>query len=103
VSRPSFKDVVAIDLATRKIAWRFQVDGYRSDHMAISPDGRTVPASASTGNVVHAIDTATGKEAWRFPSGDSPHENIGGRHADRPREHRPRVHRDRRPAGRERD
>jgi outer membrane protein assembly factor BamB len=75
VSRPSFKDVVAIDLATRKIAWRFQVDGYRSDHMAISPDGRTVPASASTGNVVHAIDTATGKEAWRFPSGDSPHEN----------------------------
>jgi hypothetical protein len=75
VSRPSFKDVVAIDLATRKIAWRFQVDGYRSDHMGISPDGRTLLVSASTGNVVHAIDTRTGKEAWRFPSGDSPHEN----------------------------
>ena len=75
VSRPSFKDVVAFDLATRKIAWRFQVDGYRSDHMAISPDGRTVLVSASTGDVVHAIDTATGKEAWRFESGDSPHEN----------------------------
>ena len=75
VSRPSFKDVVAIDLATRKIVWRFQVDGYRSDHMAISPDGRTLLVSASTANVVHAIDTATGKEAWRFPSGDSPHES----------------------------
>jgi hypothetical protein len=75
VSRPSFKDVVAIDLSTRKIVWRFQVDGYRADHMAISPDGRTVLVSASTGNVVHAIDTATGKEAWRFESGDSPHEN----------------------------
>ena len=43
--------------------------------MAISPDGRTVLVSASTGNVVHAIDTATGTEAWRFESGDSPHEN----------------------------
>src|SRR3954452_23608985 len=75
VSRPSFKDVVAFDLATRKIVWRFQVDGYRSDHMAISPDGHTLLVSASTGNVVHAIDTATGKEAWRFPSGDSPHES----------------------------
>ena len=75
VSRPSFKDVVAFDLATKQIVWRFQVDGYRSDHMAISPDGNTVLVSASTGNVVHAIDTATGKEAWRFESGDSPHEN----------------------------
>jgi DNA-binding beta-propeller fold protein YncE len=76
VSRPSFKDVVGIDLSTRKIVWRFQVDGYRSDHMGISPDGRTLLVSASTGNVVHAINTATGKEAWRFDSGDSPHENT---------------------------
>ena len=75
VSRPSFKDVVGINLATRRIAWRFQVDGYRSDHMAISPDGRVVVVSASTGNVVHALDTRTGKEVGRFPSGDSPHEN----------------------------
>ncbi len=34
VSRPSFADVVAIDLATGQIAWRFKVDGQRSDHMA---------------------------------------------------------------------
>tara|TARA_R100000789_G_scaffold31313_1_gene34794 strand:+ start:993 stop:1154 length:162 start_codon:yes stop_codon:yes gene_type:complete len=45
VSRPSFADVVAIETATGKIAWRFQVEGYRSDHMAISPDGTQVAAS----------------------------------------------------------
>lgn len=33
-SRPSFKDVVAIDLRTGKIRWRTRVDGYRADHMA---------------------------------------------------------------------
>src|SRR5690554_6525435 len=42
VSRPSFADVVAIETATGKIAWRFQVEGYRSDHMAISPDGTQI-------------------------------------------------------------
>jgi DNA-binding beta-propeller fold protein YncE len=76
VSRPSFADVVSIDLATGQIAWRFQVDGQRSDHMGLSPDGKYVAVSASTGNVVHVLDTATGQEAWRFPSGDSPHENT---------------------------
>jgi DNA-binding beta-propeller fold protein YncE len=75
VSRPSFKDVVAINLNTRKIVWRFEVDGQRSDHMAISPDGKHVAVSASTGNVVHILDTRTGEEVGRFPSGDSPHEN----------------------------
>src|SRR3954451_16067741 len=75
VSRPSFKDVVAFDLSTRKIVWRFQVDGYRSDHMAISPDGRTLLVSASTASKVHVIDTATGKSAGSFESGDQPHEN----------------------------
>jgi DNA-binding beta-propeller fold protein YncE len=75
VSRPSLADVVAINLNTRQIVWRFVVDGQRSDHMAISPDGKHVAVSASTGNVVHILDTATGQEVGRFPSGDSPHEN----------------------------
>jgi YVTN family beta-propeller protein len=75
VSRPSLADVVAINLDTRQIVWRFQVDGQRSDHMAMSPDGEHVAVSASTGNVVHILDTATGQEVGRFPSGDSPHEN----------------------------
>src|SRR5688572_10474183 len=39
VSRPSYADVVAIDLATKKIKWRAPVDGYRSDHMAINAEG----------------------------------------------------------------
>ncbi|MBI2244123.1 MAG: serine/threonine protein kinase [Nocardioides sp.] len=76
VSRPSFADVVGIDLATKEIVWRFQVDGVRSDHMAISPDGRRVVVSASTGNVVHVLRVADGVEVGRFPSGGSPHENI---------------------------
>ena len=76
VSRPSFADVVALDVITGEVVWRFQVDGYRSDHMAISPDGKHVAVSASTGGVVHVLDVATGEEVGNFPSGDSPHENI---------------------------
>ena len=75
VSRPSLADVVAIDLATKQIVWRAEVDGYRSDHMAISPDGTRLLVSASTGNVVHQIDTATGALTGVFESGDSPHES----------------------------
>jgi hypothetical protein len=76
VSRPSLADVVAIDLASRKIIWRTLVDGYRSDHMAISADGTRLLVSASTGNVVHELDTATGAKVGIFASGDSPHENV---------------------------
>jgi DNA-binding beta-propeller fold protein YncE len=75
VSRPSLADVVALDLNTGAIVWRFRVDGQRSDHMAMSPDGTRVAVSASTGKVVHILDTFTGREVGRFPSGDSPHEN----------------------------
>jgi hypothetical protein len=75
VSRPSLTDVVAIDLATRKIAWRVPVDGNRSDHMAISPDGTRLLVSASTANVVDVIDTAKARIVAKFPSGDSPHES----------------------------
>jgi DNA-binding beta-propeller fold protein YncE len=83
VSRPSFADVVSIDLATDQITWRFPMDGHRSDHMALSPDGSNVAVSDSTANVVHVLDTATGQEAWRFPSGDSPHENVYSRDGSR--------------------
>ena len=74
-SRPSFADVVAIDLKTEKIVWRTKVGGYRADHMAISDDGRRLLVSASTANVVDVIRTRTGKIIGQFPSGDSPHEN----------------------------
>lgn len=75
-SRPSFADVVAIDIATQSIKWRFKVKGQRSDHMGVSPDGRSVAVSASTGDVVHILDIETGKELGQFESGDSPHENV---------------------------
>jgi YVTN family beta-propeller protein len=76
VSRPSLADVVGINLKTGKIAWRFPMDGYRSDHMGLSPDGKQVAVSDSTANVVHILDTRTGKKLGEFPSGDSPHENT---------------------------
>ena len=75
VSRPSLADVVGIRLSTGKIAWRFPMEGERSDHMAVSPSGRSVAVSDSTANVVHILNARTGKERWQFPSGDSPHEN----------------------------
>jgi DNA-binding beta-propeller fold protein YncE len=76
VSRPSFADVVSIDLATGAIKWRFPVSGYRSDHMAVSPDGTRVAVSASTANTVHVLDINTGKQLGSFATGDKPHENI---------------------------
>jgi hypothetical protein len=75
VSRPSFADVVGIDLATQKIVWRFPMEGQRSDHMAISPDGTRLLVSDSTANKVHELDAGTGQKTGEFPSGDSPHEN----------------------------
>ena len=75
VSRPSFADVGAIEVATGKIAWRTRIEGHRADHAAISPDGKTMLVSASTARKVHAIDTATGRITGSFESGDQPHEN----------------------------
>ena len=60
-SRPSFADVVAINLRTKRIAWRTKIDSYRADHMAISPNGRRLLVSASTARVVNVIDTRTGR------------------------------------------
>ena len=71
-----FADVVALDLSTGAVVWRFEVDGVRSDHMALSPDGTQVAVSASTGDVVHLLDVYTGVELDKFPTGDSPHENL---------------------------
>lgn len=75
-SRPSYADVVSIDIESGEINWRFPVKGFRADHMAVSPDGKTVAVSASTGNVVHILDINTGEELGNFPTGDKPHENI---------------------------
>ncbi|MEV7593688.1 YncE family protein [Streptomyces sp. NPDC090085] len=75
-SRPSFADVVSIDLASGRINWRFPVSGFRSDHMAVSPDGTRIAVSASTSNTVHVLDITTGRETGSFRTGDKPHENT---------------------------
>ncbi len=74
-SRPSFADVVAIHIGSRKLAWRVKVDGFRADHMALSPDGRRLLVSASTARVIDVIDIRRRRIVARIPSGDSPHEN----------------------------
>src|SRR5689334_19980821 len=76
VSRTSLADVAAFDLVNGgKIVWRTRVDGYRADHMAISPDGTRLLVSASTAKVVDVINTADGKIVAKIASGDSPHES----------------------------
>src|SRR3954452_12756584 len=75
VSRPSFADVVGIDLATDQIVWRFPMEAYRAAHMAGSPDGTRLLVSDSTANKVHELDLRTGVELRQFPSGDTPHES----------------------------
>ncbi|KAI8800770.1 serine/threonine protein kinase [Cladochytrium replicatum] len=76
VSRPSFGDVASISLITGKLNWRFKVSGYRSDHMAVSPDGTRVAVSDSLGNNVYILDINTGKQLGSFKTGDKPHENF---------------------------
>jgi DNA-binding beta-propeller fold protein YncE len=75
VSRPSLADVVAISLRDGRIVWRVKIEGYRADHMALSPSGRRLLVSASTARKVHVIDTLRGVIVGEFASGDQPHEN----------------------------
>jgi YVTN family beta-propeller protein len=75
VSRPSLADVVSIDLDTEQIVWRIPMEGQRSDHMGISPDGTRLLVSDSTARKVHVIDPVAGEVVGEFESGDTPHEN----------------------------
>ncbi|MCA6063094.1 YncE family protein [Thalassolituus marinus] len=79
ISRPSFADVIALDVNSGEIKWRTPVEGSRSDHSAISPDGKVFLVSASTAGKVHAIDTENGEIIGGFESGDQPHENTYSR------------------------
>jgi DNA-binding beta-propeller fold protein YncE len=75
VSRPSMGDVAAFDLLSREILWRVHVSGFRSDHLALSPDGSELIASATTAKVADVIDTQQGAIVDQIPTGDFPHEN----------------------------
>jgi YVTN family beta-propeller protein len=83
VSRPSFADVVGIDLASGAVVWRFPMEGYRADHMGMSPDGTRLLVSDSTANKVHELNLLTGAKLREFPSGDTPHENNYTRDGER--------------------
>ncbi|GAB3258644.1 YncE family protein [Nocardioides dilutus] len=80
-SRPSFSDVVWIDLATGKVVAEQQMNGYRTDHMNVSPDGSRLLVSDSTDRTVHEYamgglgDPTTGRLLRTFESGDTPHES----------------------------
>ena len=91
VSRPSFADVVWIDLAkatagqTDSIVREQQMDGFRTDHMGLSPDGRRLLVSDSTeaqvieysmvDETVDGQQIKMGDRLRTFVSGETPHEN----------------------------
>jgi hypothetical protein len=91
VSRPSFADVVWIDVAkatagrSDSIVREQQMDGYRTDHMGLSPDGRRLLVSDSTSRqviefsmvdeVVDGRQLRMGDRLRTFESGETPHES----------------------------
>jgi hypothetical protein len=91
VSRPSFADVVWVDIAkavagrTDSIVREQQMDGHRTDHMGLSPDGRRLLVSDSTARQVieysmvdETVDgrqIKTGDRLRTFESGETPHES----------------------------
>ena len=96
VSRPSLRDVVWIDIAkaaaageegdAESIVAEAEMDGYRTDHMAVSPDRTRLLVSDSTERQVlefSMVDemlpgggrVTMGERLRSFESGDTPHEN----------------------------
>lgn len=92
VSRPSFADVVWVDIRKATlgepgaIVREQQMDGYRTDHMAVSPDGRRLLVSDSTSRQVieysmvdETLPDGTvvemGDRLRTFESGETPHES----------------------------
>jgi hypothetical protein len=100
VSRPSFADVVWIDVAKATAGRRDSIvreqpmDGHRSDHMALSPDGRRLLVSDSTERQViefsmvdETLPDGTvvrmGDRTRTFVSGETPHESNYTRDGER--------------------
>ena len=111
VSRPSLGDVVWINIAKAtttggvdSIAREQSMDGYRTDHMAVSPDGRRLLVSDSTkrqvieysmvDETVGSKHIAMGDRLRTFQSGETPHESnyTADGPADLPRLHRQGLH-----------
>jgi hypothetical protein len=87
VSRPSFADVVWIDIAKAvagkpdAIVHEEQMDGQRTDHMGLSPDGSRLLVSDSTSaqvieySMVDDGKVHVGQRLRTFESGETPHES----------------------------
>ncbi|TCJ31036.1 YncE family protein [Nocardioides jejuensis] len=92
VSRPSFADVVWIDIAKAiakapgAIVHEEQMDGFRTDHMGLSPNGQRLLVSDSTSRTVHEYSMVNqtlangtkitmGQRLRTFESGETPHES----------------------------
>ena len=101
VSRPSFADVIWVDIekittggGTDAIVREQDMDGQRTDHMGLSPDGRRLLVSDSTARQVieySMVDETTadgtqikmGDRLRTFASGETPHENNYNASGDR--------------------
>ena len=100
VSRPSFADVVWIDIAAavagkpNPIVREQQMDGHRTDHMGLSPDGRRLLVSDSTSAQVIEFSMVNqtlpsgrvikmGDRLRTFGTGETPHENNYSRDGSR--------------------
>jgi len=92
VSRPSFGDVVWVDVAKAaagdpgSIVVEQPMDGYRTDHIGLSPDGRRLLVSDSTERQViefsmvdeslaDGTKVTVGQRLRTFESGETPHES----------------------------
>ena len=75
VSRGYLGDVVAFDIASRRLLWQRSLDTQRADHMTLTPDGRSLFVSALLDNRVYRIATATGTITGHLVTGVYPHDN----------------------------
>lgn len=75
VSRGHMGDVAAFDVKSGELLWRVPIDGFRADHMAISPDGGELFVSDIFENKVHVIDTGAHAIVDSFPTGTWSHDN----------------------------
>lgn len=74
VSRGHLADVAAFDLAGGHLLWRRSIGVGRSDHMAITADGRHLFVSHLRGARVKRIDTRTARIDGEFVTGVFPHD-----------------------------
>jgi hypothetical protein len=76
VSRGELQDVVAFDIATRRQIWRTKVEGFKTDHAALSPDGTQLIVSATTAHKAYVLSTQTGAVITSFGTGTYPHAGL---------------------------